>query len=278
MCGDTALEKPKIGDKIPVKKFHVSKCNMRYDKPFGESKEDQLLIKQLRFGKVVQPFKARPEEDGYGVYTGRRRFLAKKRFRKEFEVGKDVIILDIKPEDAKEESLIENLRILQKDVDPMTRARALSDIVYKGGGGLRSTARRLGLPKSTLGDWLKALDLSPGLQATLEKGLMTWKDARTIARMKVSNEKQEELAEILETKGLEAFKEELAKVVPKGKRGIPAGKYIIDRVVWDKANKFEVQYYETLRSVAEAKKMTVPELIKDYIVRHIEDIKKEVSG
>jgi len=271
------LKIPEIGDKISVDKFHVSESNMRYDKPFGESKEDQLLIQQLRFGKVVQPFKARLEKGGYGVYTGRRRFLAKQKFKAEFEVGKDVIIIDIKPDAAREESLIENLRILQKEVDPMTRARALAEIIREGGGGLRGTARRLGLAKSTLQDWLKALELSPGLQSTLEKALMTWRDARSIARMRIGKEKQEQLAEILETKGLEAFREELSKIMPKGKRGIPAGKYVVDRVIWDKQNKFDVQYYETLSKIAEAKSMTVPELIKDYIVRHIKDIQKEMS-
>lgn len=250
---------------------------MRFDAPFGESKEDQLLINQLRFGKVVQPFKARPEEDGFGVYAGRRRFLAKQKHHKHFEVGKDVLIFDITEEDAREESLVENIRILQKDVDPITKARALNLVMSHGGGGLRATARRLGLPASTLSDWLRVLELSPGLQKVVEKGLITWKDARTIFRAKLSNEKQEELAEILEVKGLEAFKEELSKVVPKGKRGIPAGKYDVDRVTWDRKNKFEVQYYKTLTEIAESKSMTVPELIKDYIIRHLEDLKKEMN-
>ena len=51
---------------------------MRVEDVFGESDEDRALIENLRKGTIVHPFKARPEGNGYGVYVGRRRFLAKK--------------------------------------------------------------------------------------------------------------------------------------------------------------------------------------------------------
>jgi len=41
-----------------------------------EREEDRALIDQLRRGRIIEPFKARPE--GYGVVVGRRPFLAKK--------------------------------------------------------------------------------------------------------------------------------------------------------------------------------------------------------
>ena len=114
---------PDQGEEIPVERFHVSKLNVRAGEPFGQSEEDELLIHQLNRGKIVAAFKARPEEDGFGVFVGRRRFLAKKEAgTKSFVVGSDVVIEALNEEEAKEQSLIENLKILRKEMNPITRA------------------------------------------------------------------------------------------------------------------------------------------------------------
>ena len=67
--------------------------NVRAEEPFGEAEEDRQLIAQLRIGKSSS--QARPEGDGYGVFIGRRRFLAKKEVgAKYFVVGADCLIKD----------------------------------------------------------------------------------------------------------------------------------------------------------------------------------------
>ena len=50
-----------VGCRIPVEKFHVSRLNVRAGEAFGEVEEDQRLIAQLRRGRIIGPFKARPE-------------------------------------------------------------------------------------------------------------------------------------------------------------------------------------------------------------------------
>lgn len=264
------VELPKAGDRVLVEKFHVSECNVRFDEPFGETQEDKQLIAQLRFGKVVQPFKARPEEDGYGVYLGRRRFLAKQQFTKQFVVGTDCLIVDIKPEKAREESLIENLQLLQKNMDSITRARNIQEIVTRGGGGIRATARRLGIKHSTLIDWLKPLELNENIQNQVKKGLMFYKDALKLARMKLPKEAQDKLSEAVETGGREAFLKELTRFESgKMKRGVPKDKYFVLRMTFDKRWKEDMKLYDELEKRAKDKDMKLDVYVKWLLSEHV---------
>jgi len=213
------------------------------------------------------------------VVVGRRRFLAKKEIgAKYFVVGADCLIEEMSDEEAKEASLIENLEILRKEMDPITRANKLNEIIAFSPLGLRGTARRLGISASTLSEWLKILELGPKMQEAVAKGLLYYTDALMVARMKLGEAAQDELVEVLESEGLEAFKKELMRVIGgKMKRGIPRDVYRIDRLIWDKRNRKEMGYYEILMKVAEKKGMKVPEYIKDFMIKHIEEITKEIT-
>lgn len=160
---------PKVGDKIPIDQFFVSETNMRADEPFGQTNEDQALIQHLSRTSVVQPFKARPEGDGYGVVVGRRRFLAvREAGLKELTVGKHVWIEELTDEEAMDASLKENLQEFQRAPDPVTRARAINTYLSRLTTGLAGLARAWGIPKSTLSDYLKVLQLNPAMQKVLQ--------------------------------------------------------------------------------------------------------------
>lgn len=272
-------ELPKAGERIPVEKLHISALNVRANEPFGDDEEDLQLIANLRQGEVVQPFKARPEDDGYGVIVGRRRFLAKKRLGiKSFVIGVDCLIKKMSDEEAREASLIENLETFRKTMNPIARANQLGDILAFSTSGLRGTARRLGIPASTLSEWLKILELTQKMQGAVARGLLCYSDALMIARMKLGEALQDKLAEVLESKGLKAFQKELARAqIGKMKRGIPKNVYKIDRVMWDKRNKIEMGHYEILTKAAEKRGKKVPEYIKDFVIKHIEEIKNEIT-
>jgi len=263
-------ELTKLGEQIPVGSFHVSELNVRAGRAFGESGEDRALIDQLKRGKIIGPFKARPEKDGYGVVVGRRRFLAKKEIgAKFFIVGSDCLIEEMTDEEAREASLIENLSILRKDMDPITRAERLNEIISFSPAGLRATARRLGIPASTLSEWLKILELSPKMQEAVANGLLCYTDALNLAKMKIGQLKQDELAEILEKEGIEAFKKELERLGKKRlKRGAPKGKYIILRTTLDKMYPPDMELYEKLKRLAETKKMKLDEYCKYVLTEH----------
>ena len=272
----TRKDLPKAGDHIPVDKFHVSEVNVRSNEAFGESAEDQQLIANLRQRKVVQPFKAKPEGKGYGVFVGRRRFLAKKIWgTKHFVVGVDCIIEDANEEEAREASLIENLEILRKKMNPIDRAKQLNDIITFSTLGLRGTARRLGIPASTLSDWLKILELSPRMQEAVKKESLSHSNALMVARMNLGETSQDKLAETLETEGLDAFKRELARNLSgKMKKGMTKGKYIVLRTIFDKIFKPDVELYEKLAALAEEKNMKLSEYSKWVLTEHAKNFIK----
>lgn len=266
-----AEKMPKMGERIPVEKFHISKMNVRYGEPFGESEKDKRLMANLRKGKIVQAFKTRPEGDGYGVVVGRRRFLAEKEVGvKHFVVGVDCLIENMSDEEAREASLTENLEILREELDPVVRARQLSEHISSSPTGLRGVARRMGIPASTLSEWLKVLELSEKMQESLSKGQILFTDGLQVARMKLGAELQDDLAELAETEGHEAFKRELVRVASgKMKRGIPKGMYIILRTTFDKRNKRDMELYEKLLGLAKRNDMKIDEYYKWALTEHI---------
>jgi ParB/RepB/Spo0J family partition protein len=257
---------------IPVEKIHISQTNVRVDEPFGDSDEDKALIYQINWGKkVVQPFKVRPEEDGYGVYVGRRRFLAKKKagFTK-FVLGQDVIIEDIDQAEARRQSLIENLDFLRQEMDPMTRAHELAKLVDDSSGGLRMVAGQLGIPPTTLSEWLKVLELAPKMQQAVSKGLLSFSDGLQLVRMGLEEKTQAELADVLETQGKEAFEKELEHHAEKKlKRGLPKGKYLIVRTVFDRVYAPDKELYEKLERLAEAEHEQIDDYCKNVLKEHV---------
>lgn len=267
---------PKVGDKIPIEKFFVSEMNMRADEPFGESEEDQALIEHFRRTSVVQPFKARPEGDGYGVVVGRRRFLAlKEAGLKELTVGQHVWIEEMSDEEAMDASLKENLEEFHKAPDPITRAKAINAYLSRLPSGIRGLARAWGMPHSTLVEYLTILKLNPAMQSVVQKRLISFRDGLATARLKLGDELQTKLAETTENQGVDAFKQELARhMAGKGKRGVPAGVYIVVRSIFDKRSRDDLRYYEALEKLAAEKGVKVADYVKKIIVDHIENVLK----
>jgi len=265
---------PKVGDKIPIDQFFVSKTNMRADESFGESPEDQALIEHFRRTRIVQPFKTRPEGDGYGVVVGRRRFLSlKETGLKELTVGQHVWIEKMSDEEAMDASLKENLEEFHKTPDPISRGKAISAYLSRLPTGLRGLARAWGISHSTLSEYLKILDLNPAMQESVRKGQVSFRDGLATARLQLGDEPQTKLAETAETQGVDTFKRELARLMTgKGKRGIPAGIYIVVRSIFDKRSKDDLRHYETLEKLAKEKEIGVADYAKQIIVDHIKSV------
>lgn len=134
----------------------------------------------------------------------------------------------------------------------------------------RGAARRWGIPASTLSEWLKVLDLSPKMQEVVQKGLLEYTDGVRLSRMELEQETQEELADVLQEQGAEAFREELLRVSEKKlKRGIPKGIYFVDRIVWDKREEDQMQIYESLAKFAEEKGVNRDEYSKWVLTDHV---------
>jgi ribosomal protein L16 Arg81 hydroxylase len=158
-------------------------------------------------------------------------------------------------------------------MDPVTRARRVADIIDYSMAGLRAAARKLGISPSTLSEWTKILELTPKMQETIAKGLLNCTDALALARMKLGELTQDQLAEILETQGPDAFQRELEKLTKgAGRRGAPRGKYIILRAAFDKISKSDMDIYGKLNELAEAKNMKISEYCKWVLTEHVNEM------
>jgi len=283
---------PRVGDKIPVEKFYVSKMNVRAGEEFGVGEKDEALEAHLMTSEIVQPFIARPEGKeghwergmdlalavGYGVVVGRRRYFGKRDKVTHFVVGDHVLIRELSDEEALDMSLKENLDIFRKDLDPITRADRLNELITKSTLSLRKWADKWNLDVATLSDWTRVGNLSPKMRQALRKGVVPFWDGLKVYGLKLGTELQETLGDLALSQGLEAFRKELTRLMlGKGKRGLRPGIWTIERLGWDKRNRADISNYEVVQKVAESKGMTVAEYIKDYITRHIEDIRKEMA-
>ena len=111
------------------------------------------------------------------------------------------------------------------------------------------------------------------MQEVVQKDLVSFRDALATARLQLGDERQTKLAETVETQGSEAFKRELATIMKgKGKRGIPAGVYIVVRSIFDKRSRDDLRYYEALQKLAEEWGMEVADCAKKIIVDHIKSV------
>ena len=280
---------PVEGTKIPVERLHVSRCNVRFEEPFGDSEEDRLFVEHLKFNPVRVPLEARPEGEGFGVYIGRRRFLAKRDFTDGFVVGRDLLIFDISEEEAREASFIENNEWLKKNMDALTYAENLNMIVSSGGGGIRATAKRLGISAGGLSEYLTMLRGLPSekMRKVIRRFNVPFKgrgssdphSALGIAKLKLDKNKLDELAELALNDGVEELWSKVAELTT-GKRkrkrgGLPKDAYDVFRVTWKRDNKFERRYSEAISKAAKNKGLSEPEYIKEFLISHIEEIEKE---
>lgn len=277
---------PKVGDRLPLERVFVSKANVNYGTPFGEDEKDKMLVGHLLRREMTDMMKARLEQHpsdgelGYGVYDGRRRLYAlEKKGVETITVGKDIVVKDISEGEAYEESLLANLDLFKKAPDPVARAMALNKIMSSRTrlGGVRGLSRAWNIPASTISEWMSVLRLSPGMQKIVSSGVLLWSDVRRLARMNLTEEQQDRLAEIIRENGVEAFKEELEKLKPKKGRGLPKDAYDVDRVTWKKENKFERRYSDIIDKAAKNNGLTRAEYTKKFLIDHIDEIEKEAK-
>jgi len=256
---------------IPVEKIYVSPLNVRAEDDFGDAEEDKALMSNVRRSDIKQLITVRPDGNGkYEVILGRRRFLAIKDAVKEIPC---IVRDDWDDREAVKASLIENLGVLRKDLDPITRAKALKkllDMKPNTRGALSSLARELGLPKQTLSDFLKVLNLTPEMQEKVATGTVTFRDALKVART-LSEQEQKALAEEAE-RGPEAFKSALERMLEgKGKRGAPPGLLAV-RVIFDPESMEERTYFERLSRYCESKGLKISEYVKNLLIEHIRSL------
>jgi len=246
---------------IPIDKIKVSTLNIRAEDFFGDE-DDQSLVENVGSFGILQPIIVRPVGDMYELTAGRRRLLSA---RENGFTEVPCIVKDIHDDEALNISLIENIH--RKDVDPVTLGRALKRRLEIGDISLSEYARRIGKPKSTLSEWLRMNDLSPAMQNEVQSGNIPFTYALKVARMELSPEEENILADESRTEGFEAFKNALNRVTEGWeKRGAPKGLLIV-RINFG----FESHDYEILKRFAESDGLDLSEYCQKILTDHIQD-------
>lgn len=128
---------------------------------FDQRAQDGLARSFMEVGQL-QPILLRRNGDRFRLVAGERRWRAAR------QVGQKVIaalILDEVSCNGGEDRLLQLAENLQReDLDPLERARAVAALMETEGLSQKAVAKRLGLPRTTIADWLDLLKVEPRFQ------------------------------------------------------------------------------------------------------------------
>jgi ParB family chromosome partitioning protein len=158
---------------IPVEQIDRSPYQTRHKMPEESMKE---LAASIQATGVVQPVLVRPTAGGrYELIAGERRWLASKRAGK---TTVPAIVRRVSNEQAAEMTIIENLQ--REDLNPMEQARAFEKLSREFGLTQEEMARKTGVERSTIGNFLRLLKLPFEVQMNIENGPISFSHAKVL--------------------------------------------------------------------------------------------------
>ena len=168
----------------------------------------QSLADSIKAQGVVQPIVVRPDENGFEIVAGERRWRAAKL------AGLKTIpalVRDVPDRTAMAVALIENIQ--REDLNPMEEAEALRRLIDECQLTHQQCAEAVGRSRAAVSNLLRLLELSPKVQKLVRDGMIEMGHARAL--LSLPADKQKETADIVMARGLsvrqtEALVRELA--------------------------------------------------------------------
>ncbi|MFW6006640.1 MAG: ParB/RepB/Spo0J family partition protein [Bacillota bacterium] len=143
--------------KIPLNRIIIDKNQPR--KEFDEQSLRQLADSIEEVGQL-QPIIVQKKEKGkYLLIAGERRYKAVKNNQEKDKIAAAVLE---KVENIKQVQLIENLQ--REDLNPLERASSIQQFIDENNLSKKDAARKLGVPRTTLTEWLNILEVKPYYQ------------------------------------------------------------------------------------------------------------------
>jgi ParB family chromosome partitioning protein len=150
----------------------------------------------IRTHGVLQPIVVRTVPGGFELIAGERRFRASQ------AVGLSsipaVVRDDVGDQAMLELALIENLQ--RADLDPIEKAQGFRQLLQQG-LTQEELAQRVGLPRSTVANFLRLLELSEPVQKAVTEGLLSMGHARALLGLD-DRRRQEELCALIVRRSL----------------------------------------------------------------------------
>jgi ParB family chromosome partitioning protein len=118
-----------------------------------------LLVESIRQHGILQPLSVRRVGERYQLIAGERRYRAAA------EAGLDQLpakVVAAEDQQVFELAIVENLQ--RSDLNPIEKARAFREYLDRFGGTHDELAKRLGVDRSTVSNFVRLLDLAPEVQ------------------------------------------------------------------------------------------------------------------
>lgn len=141
---------------------------------FGDA-ELQELAASIRANGILQPILARRVQDRYEIVAGERRWRAAKLAGLE---RVPVLIKPITDEESAVFGLVENLQ--REDLNAIEKAQAFRKLLAQLKVTQDDLAKRVGLDRSSVTNFLRLLDLPPEVQAHVSRGTLSMGHARCL--------------------------------------------------------------------------------------------------
>lgn len=210
-----ADELPTISETVikPTNEIAVELIERNPFQPRREFDKDAIneLAESMITHGVLQPILVRPQNGGYQLIAGERRWLAAK------EAGMETVpcrVLELEDKNVYEVALVENVQ--RKDLSDLEKAQAFQDYLEKFGGTPADLAKQLGMNRSTVANFIRLLALPDPVKKALNSGRISGGHARAI--LSLEERDQIELTKEIQRDSLSVRKTEEAvkKILGRG--------------------------------------------------------------
>lgn len=142
------------------------------------------LAQSIKADGIMQPVIVRPgKDDTYQIVAGERRWRASQVAELE---NIPAIVRELTDQQTSEWSLIENLQ--REDLNPIERAKAFDNLIRTFGMSHANVAKRVGVERSTISNYLRLLDLPADVQQLVLDGKLSNGQAKAIAGLSDPNQ------------------------------------------------------------------------------------------
>jgi ParB family chromosome partitioning protein len=145
------------------------------------------LAQSVRAHGILQPLVVRSAIQGFELIAGERRWRAA-RLAGLTKVPA-IIRSGVSEEEMLELALVENLQ--REDLDPIERARGFRSMMESLGITQEEVARKVGLPRASVANHLRLLELPPQIQDAVSNGLIDMGHAKAILAFPSATEQLE---------------------------------------------------------------------------------------
>jgi len=102
------------------------------------------------------------QEKIYELIAGERRFRARQKMKQADTIAALILDEDLPPDKLYEINLVENLQ--RQDLNELERARGIKKYIEEHGLNKSEASKKLGIPRTTLTEWLQILEIKPEFQ------------------------------------------------------------------------------------------------------------------